>query len=101
MFIRSRFLRKHISNNVAMVLVFVKTNGKTIVQKVEMFDTIDTDDDLKPYAPVKTDFDKMTKESLIDYARILGVKFNRQSMPKASMVRLLVEFVDKQKAIMG
>jgi hypothetical protein len=78
-----------------MVLVFVETNGKTILQKVEMFDTIVVADDLKPYTPVKTDLDKMTKENLIDYARILGVKFNRQSMPKASMVKLLVEFMDK------
>ena len=80
-----------------MVLVFVETNGKTILQKVEMFDTIVVTG-IKPYTPVKTDLDKMTKENLIDYARILGVKFNRQSMQKASMVKLLVEFMDKNKA---
>ena len=54
------------------------------------FDTIDLDDDIIPFKPTCDDFRQMTKNNLLEYARVLGKKFNK-SMPKDSMTKLLMK----------
>ena len=55
------------------------------------FGTIDTEANLKPCIPTEDEFMKLTKDRLQQYAGMKGYRFNRKSMSKQAMVRLLVE----------
>lgn len=98
----------------AMVLIFVKQDGKSILQRVEAlinrywntslniqsnftlnqiyctkaFGIIDLDDDIIPFKPIVDDLRELTKNNLLEHARVLGKKFNNKPMLKDSMIKL-------------
>ena len=86
-----------------MVFIFVRKEGKSILQKIEAlinryrntslniqadfnlnqicctkaFGTIDLDDDLIPFKPTHDDLAKLTKDNLITYAKVEQPKTNK------------------------
>ena len=113
MFIRELVI-KGMPKRGAMVLIFVKQDGKSILQRVEAlinrywntslniqsnitlnqiyctkaFGIIDLDDDIIPFKPIVDDLRELTKNNLLEHARVLGKKFNNKPMLKDSMIKL-------------
>ena len=89
----------------AMVFIFVRKDGKSILQKIEAltnkywnaslniqanldryliyctkaFGTIDLDDDISPFKPTSDDLAKLTKGNLITYAKVEQPNNNKTS----------------------